>query len=452
MDDGRSPRRGRYYPLGELKQQESAQQTDEKYPNQQERAPHHSNTRNTNDRAAANKIRGPLPRRRPSPPVKVENDESLPLWMQDYFHWHRTQLAQLNETNWLEHNYLVMRCLRTDFKCGGAADRLGPIPVALLLAAQSHRILFIQWERPAALEEFLVPPVAVGGITASTTSTILDWRIPDWLHGRLPFRKRPHIMTLHHAAEQLAESTCKILVDMLLQVNDHGAAYYNAHRPVLAKQKASTFQDVYPAVWNALFQPSPAVAQRIGQQMDHLGLTEGNYAAVHIRSLYLRNQTFQTRKFENAVNCASSLAPGLPILVATDSAAVTHYAVQYGQAQGGVSVVAAHVNAAAAAAKNNATLLHLDRGPDFLQTEITSAQIQQETTRPAADYYDVFVDLYLLSRSRCMAFCTGNFGRWARSTSRASSSQQQQQSSSACWINYGTARCQWTKETQLRAS
>lgn len=64
-----------------------------------------------------------------------------------------------------------MQCLDfMDDHCGGTADRLKPFVLLLREAHKSKRLLFIHWNRPARLEEFLVPPR--GG---------LDWRAPPFL-------------------------------------------------------------------------------------------------------------------------------------------------------------------------------------------------------------------------------------------------------------------------------
>jgi hypothetical protein len=94
-----------------------------------------------------------------------EESDVRPPWMKEYFYFHQQLRALLNETNWQEQRYFVARCLDTDDVCGGASDRLHSIPALLLIASTTKRLLLIKWSRPAALEEFLVPPD--GG---------LDWR------------------------------------------------------------------------------------------------------------------------------------------------------------------------------------------------------------------------------------------------------------------------------------
>jgi hypothetical protein len=115
-----------------------------------------------------------------SEPPKWKNSTVLPAWFKDYVALHREQRLALNETNWEDQRYLIMRCLDIDTKCGGASDRLQSIPAMLALANKTRRIFFIKWSRPAPLQEFLVPPK--GG---------LDWTIPEWLDEHLDFRKLP---------------------------------------------------------------------------------------------------------------------------------------------------------------------------------------------------------------------------------------------------------------------
>ena len=109
--------------------------------------------------------------------LSVDRDEflsekpSLPAWMTQYFAWHKESLQRLNEdhSQWKDYRYLVLRCLQMDHKCGGASDRLQSIPMVLQIAAKHERLLFIEWEKPAPLTEFLVP-------------VEIDWSIPTWFH------------------------------------------------------------------------------------------------------------------------------------------------------------------------------------------------------------------------------------------------------------------------------
>lgn len=45
-------------------------------------------------------------------------DDELPMWMTDYFSWHKQTRAEINRRNWRKHRYLVIRCLEGEV-CGG---------------------------------------------------------------------------------------------------------------------------------------------------------------------------------------------------------------------------------------------------------------------------------------------------------------------------------------------
>ena len=311
-----------------------------------------------------------------------ESSTILPPWMKDYFRWHQQQVQSLTKDNWKSKRYLVLRCLSVDPKCGGASDRLQPVPFALQLANESSRILFIHWDRPAALEEFLLSPV--GG---------MNWSVPEWLH--LPFKSDPVIRNT--TLLPLAHDSSRIMVDVRYQSNDHGSGYYN--RRLQAGEQ--TFEQVYSEVWRCLFEPSPPVAALLAISQQSHGLVPNQYAAVHIRSLYrLRHINFH-RRVENALRCVDQLQPQAPkVYLASDSADVSQYGVEFG---------GTHSMGRVVAALDRPTPLHLDRGAEFLSANQSDWRLHN-----ASAYYDTFVDLYLLAQARCVALDLGGFARWSR--------------------------------------
>lgn len=117
--------------------------------------------------AAKSKILSELHR----PVSQIFNNPKLPDWVHTYAKWHAQQRQQyFNDmrTNGTSNvRFLISRCLKNDH-CGGASDRLQEIPYSIMLANQTNRVLLVKWEKPAALENYLVVPE--GGI---------DWTIPD---------------------------------------------------------------------------------------------------------------------------------------------------------------------------------------------------------------------------------------------------------------------------------
>ena len=74
----------------------------------------------------------------------------------------------------LDVRFLISRCLTHD-KCGGASDRLQDMPHNIMLANQTNRVLLVRWEKPAKLENFLIPPE--GGID---WTVLIEGCYPTW--------------------------------------------------------------------------------------------------------------------------------------------------------------------------------------------------------------------------------------------------------------------------------
>ena len=220
----------------------------------------------------------------------------IPPWMKDYFSMHQQQRALITPDNWHRNNvtYLVMQCSKFDVKCGGAADRLKPTPMIIMLAAQMKRLLFIHWEKPARLEEFLVPPK--GGI---------DWRIPDYMipHiGWTQFPIRNPVGMLHRMMNDTSTTT----IHVRYQSCNSGAEFYDTHKP----PGTYNFSEIYHHVWKVLFTPNPVIAHLVQDLLEQWGLEPYQYASIHLRAHY--GVEFQKREDEyieewtpNSLHCAS---------------------------------------------------------------------------------------------------------------------------------------------------
>jgi hypothetical protein len=310
---------------------------------------------------------------------------NMPSWLVEYRQWHTEQRASLNATNWKNsQEYLIMHCSQ-DNPCGGASDRLQYVPLAMRIASQYNRILLIHWERPYALEEFLVPPT--DGI---------DWRVPEYMLEMPVCANAPFIKSGKSIHPILNDG--KRVVCMQYQIWDHGMIPYDE----IAKEKNETsFDDVYRDLWNLVFQPSSPVQNLLEAKLKGLDLHPAAYVATHVRALYKKDKSNNLGLVENAVRCASSLKPNssdTPIFMASDSDKVLRHAVAYGKAN----------NRTVVARTEDPAPLHLDRGGVFL------ANTKDWNNFTVADYYDVFVDLYLLASAECTAFHIGGYGRWGR--------------------------------------
>jgi hypothetical protein len=107
-----------------------------------------------------------------------DNSTTLPQWLKNYFAWAREERAKVNETNWQNFRFLLSRAIVSE-ENGGTMERIRGLPKMLRIAADTKRLVIIFWNRPFALEHFLMPPI--GG---------LDWRAPSFLAPKMQFNFR----------------------------------------------------------------------------------------------------------------------------------------------------------------------------------------------------------------------------------------------------------------------
>jgi hypothetical protein len=197
----------------------------------------------------------------------------LPDWLKSYFEWHAETLKQLTPENYLDYKYFVLRCLKIDTHCGGFSDRTHHILYDIYLASSAQRMLFIEWDRPCALEEFLLPPV--GG---------LNWTVPEWLEFNYSKNELPTINDDRRSWDfDMYMKMNQTLVDVNTHFGiDHGRGQYD-NRQNRDKDEPS-WDVLYPYVWNLLFVPSPPVQTRIEEEMRKMKIEPGNYTSLHIRS------------------------------------------------------------------------------------------------------------------------------------------------------------------------
>lgn len=261
-------------------------------------------------------------------------NKTIPSWMKHYFDWHVQQIVNLTSDNWQSDNrkYLVLRCYRKDGRCGGLSDRLKPVPLLVLAANISQRILFIHWDRPVALEEFLVPP-----------DNGIQWRVPTWMDQHM------HDITkaLVPRASQLLS---KVMNANQFMIHSHlhdargGMTQYEEYF-----NNTSEFYDIFHDLFRLFFEPSKPLQYAMEEKLlgpshhnhhhnninnnsnnnnsshylnpyGHLLLHEqlGKYSVVHYRAEYghevqrhpvLTQPSFLRRAVMNAIRCASELQP-----------------------------------------------------------------------------------------------------------------------------------------------
>ena len=299
-----------------------------------------------------------------------EHMEGLPEWVKEYFSWHNQEIAKLNKDNWQQSNFMILQCVREDPHCGGTSDRLKPIPLLLFMAYRYKRIFLIWWTRPYRLEEFLVP-------------NAINWTVPEYL----PLsdgKQNGKMVAKSQNLKMFSAKKSMTFVRARMQTYDGGQFLYE-------NITDSTYDEVYHDLFRLLFDPSPAIASILRQEMTEAGLVPGEYAVAHYRAFYARaarNPETIANYAINAANCASKLRPGGPIYFASDSlhalATVRNYSKEHNYK---------------IATIENQEPLHLDKAGNWSEHH-------------PSDFYSIFVDLYLMGMGRCLTFGQGGFGRF----------------------------------------
>ena len=301
--------------------------------------------------------------------------QALPVWMIDYFQWHRETREQLTVANWNQTKYLVMSCRKNADSCGGISDRLKTLPFVVLLAARHRRLLLIKWSRPKPLEDFLVPPP--GGV---------DWRMPPFLWRVVRKMEADTSYGVDDLNRKLYIKSDDVLIFAKLQSAGAGEELY-AQQP----DSFSTYEGVFHGLFRTLFTPVPRLQTTIDDTMNEQGLVPNQYVAVHLRNMYgnriWRDPNETISIVMNGIHCASNLFPGAPIFFAADDKFAVDAAREYGR-QRNIPVASLNVQG---------DPLHIDMDKDW-------------RTRSAVDYDDTFLDLYLLGKARCVAYSNGGYG------------------------------------------
>eukprot|EP00977_Amphora_coffeiformis_P005467 scaffold1166_cov103-Amphora_coffeaeformis.AAC.1 len=359
---------------------------------------------------------------------RTSEDDSvlLPQWYQDYARWHKEQMQQITSQNWKNYKYLIVQCPTHIEQCGGTSDRLQAFPLSIKIAATLGRIVLLNWQWPHPLEEFLIP--------ASNSAIGINWTFPIWfqhelgtnnLHYRdenvVNFWKYDKILevknntlvqnktVLYHAGSLVDLNTAETYYKKLL-IMEEGEKYHS-----------SSYRTDYHGLWHATFQPTPPIQALIQQQLQELNINPNQYIGFHYRSKFLFDESSALSRIHNASSCAFHMArreqaqlmtnngPIMPILVAADSQQARRNALDYFE-QNRFQGITTTSNI-----DSEKEPLHMDRGPDYLKRHSHT-----KITTQSSDYFDVFVDLYLLSLAKCMVYGRGKYGQWANLLSKNS--------------------------------
>jgi len=326
-------------------------------------------------------------------PIVKEALTHLPDWLQNYTKWHAEQIKNRTSST----KYLVLVCLKT-MTCGGASDRLRPLPLILYIAHRTKRVLLIKWEK-LLLEDFQLPPP--GGI---------DWRYPKDLplgpHYKGQCKGCKHYCNLYDCQQD------SITNKQVLLINSQSDNYkFSQHLFKTETKPQGTFREI----WQILFEPSPPMAALINQTMMKFRLTPGNYLAAHLRMKYPKrfvrpiqriNATSQDPEdlkmfhgwAEGAINCVVHKAQTkkLPVYFSADNLPIISWVVHQSPFS------------------NNQTCPIRVAGIDYGHREDSEhptwkGMSSWEEHNPE-EFYNVFLDWGIMGNSKCVSYGLGGYG------------------------------------------
>lgn len=173
-----------------------------------------------------------------------------------------------------------------------------------------------------------------------------------------------------------------------------------------------SFEDVFRDCWYSTFLPTEPIQERIAEEMVTLGLRRNQYQALHIRSQYhgkAEGRLLFTLT-RNALQCMFMLDPekaeSTPVYVSADHRSAIWATLQYARNNEHNNVIARDgeslLKLTRAEVEAETSTLHMDRGNRLLARNPSETNADEFE---APEFYDTFVDLYIMSQADCIARC-----------------------------------------------
>lgn len=320
-------------------------------------------------------------RQNPSEAVK-QAIEGIPDWVKEYMFWHSEK--RKNSLDDPSTKFLTVACF-SNANCRGVSDRIRPMPYYVLLAHKLQRVLFIKWQK-FELENFLLPPP--GG---------LDWRLPEGVdigEGWNYDIDKGHI-NIWDDADEFVTHTKNLVIGWVPDVY----SFYGFQKDYFTTEQRP--DGAYSDLMDILFEPSPPVAAVIQATMKKLDLVPKQYAAAHYRApdpkpsdpVGPRIPDESTKEeINNAISCAVSISNEKKIYFTSSQTSYVQYVLRESPFSKSLLVNVTGTT--------GFTRLHSDKlGSDYNWVESDPSIL-----------YPVFVDLWLMKNSKCVAYGMLGFG------------------------------------------
>lgn len=364
----------------------------------------------------------------------------LPSWIREYTIWHSQMRQQFPGMQLFTHPnappVLIRACLGL---CGGLHDRVGQLPWDLYLANATQRVLLLAWQRPRALENFLVP----------NHPHLLDWTIPEEFHCGFDDMHRVRNFTElfqgypeDHPTDQFWNHDIDAALERAKTEFKHHKVlrhrilgHLGEHHLQQRLQRLGESDDVHSnphfgRIFWLFFRPSPPIEASIHQIFQVLQLRPFLYSAVHCRVRHPKATSYgnhfvgknpkypadktglpwygDTRQFAltvatDALNCSRIVASTEPVYFLSDSNdLVRHVTMELVDPQ---------------FVQENRSMIDMSlysivqNDPPIKARDVTeeTVHLDRQKGRLAPAYYDTFVDLMLVIHARCVIYGIGYY-------------------------------------------
>lgn len=343
----------------------------------------------------------------------------VPAWMDQFLSSQpiSTHIDTLNDIN---SKFIVLTC--HSYKggtypeaCGGLSDRMMRLPYYVWLCHKTGRKLLIHWFNPHPLEMFF-----------DVAFDDFDWRIPDGFfvpefeayanRSWTEYRNERRIVWHHHIEKPEFVNKRLIIANTNIAKIPDETTFLNG----------TSREKVLGAIFHRMFKPSAELMKRILSQYDaHPGLTPREYSVAHVRAKWpsggiilnnrngdglggglnmidTENKIKVHRIADNAAFCAQKAMPETAfIYITSDSNEIADYLINESPVWSNKSVT---VNVAGKNQTHAQVISRLDYKVE--PAHLITPGLEMER------YLGIFVDLWMMVTSKCLAQGLGGFGHF----------------------------------------
>lgn len=342
----------------------------------------------------------------------------VPVWMDQFLSsqpisTHNDTLSDPNS------KFIILTChsFKRTYKedCGGLSDRMMRLPYYVWLAHKTGRKLLIHWFQPHPLETFL-----------DVAFDDFDWRVPNGYfvtefeayanRSFTEYRNERRIVWHQHIEKPQYASKRVIIANTNLAKIPEEPTFLNG----------TSREKVMGAIFHRMFKPSEKLMKLILSHYDaYPGLTPKAYSVAHVRAKWPNQGILTNRRggdknggglnmeneenrlkvhrlADNAAFCAQKAMPDVRfIYITSDSDEIADYLINESPVWSNMSTP---VNFTGKYQTHAQVIARLDYKVEPAHMDTSGLEIDR--------YFGIFVDLWMMATSKCLAQGLGGFGHF----------------------------------------